>query len=101
VNEARAQWRRRSTESLETSGAPEPFEADRVADTLAAAEERCRLQTTLLVLPEKYRDVQEAHFIRGRRVKEIAGRRGIPLGTVLSRIHTAKSLLRQAWHRRR
>jgi RNA polymerase sigma-70 factor, ECF subfamily len=99
VNEARAQWRRRSIESLETSGVPEPFEVDRVADTLAAAEERCRLQTTLLHLPQKYRDVLEAHFIRGRQVKEIARQRGIPLGTVLSRIHTAKGLLRQAWHR--
>jgi DNA-directed RNA polymerase specialized sigma24 family protein len=35
------------------------------------------------------------------RDREIARQGGIPLGTVMSRIHTAKGLLRQVWHRRR
>ena len=66
-------------------------------ETEHRSECRARLLRTLRQIPAIYRRVLIEHFITGRSVREIAGRERIPLGTVLSRIFTAKRLLREAW----
>jgi len=48
-------------------------------------------------LPVKYQRVLIEHFFDGNPVREIARRQRIPFGTALSRIATAKRLLRAAW----
>ena len=61
------------------------------------SECRARLLRTLRQIPAIYRLVLIEHFIEGHSVRQIAKRERIPLGTVLSRIFTAKRLLREAW----
>src|SRR5437667_11941510 len=48
-------------------------------------------------IPAVYGLVLIEHFIEGYSVRQIAKLQRIPLGTVLSRIFTAKRLLREAW----
>jgi RNA polymerase sigma-70 factor (ECF subfamily) len=86
--------------SLESLTGPEPralIECDSVADTLEGSECHLRLRKALKNLPAVYRRVLADHFVRGQSTKQIARREGIPLGTVLSRIFTAKRILRQAF----
>jgi RNA polymerase sigma-70 factor, ECF subfamily len=86
--------------SLDTLQADLPREMAE-ADGIGEAEDRSdccqRLRRALRRLPAKYRRVLVEHFIRGYSAKRIAARQRIPFGTVLSRIHTAKRLLRRAW----
>lgn len=48
-------------------------------------------------IPAPYRRALRDHFVRGYSTRQIAQRERVPLGTVLSRIFTAKKLLRRAW----
>jgi RNA polymerase sigma-70 factor (ECF subfamily) len=91
--------RQRRTLSLDAPelGAAEPAESDHFTRDLERAQERHRLRQALRQLPSRYRQVLVEHFIHGSAVKEIARRSEIPLGTALSRIATAKRLLRAAW----
>ena len=66
-------------------------------ETEHRSECRARLLRTLRQIPAIYRLVLIEHFIEGHSVRQIAKRQRIPLGTVLSRIFTAKRLLREAW----
>jgi len=76
----------------------EPDLMDRALDRAACCR---RLRLALKRLPAIYRGALVDHFVRGYSVKQIAKLRRIPLGTVLSRIFTAKRLLRRAWESRR
>ena len=71
--------------------------ADLSEETEHRSECRARLLRTLRQIPAIYRLVLIEHFIEGHSVRQIARRHRIPLGTVLSRIFTAKRLLREAW----
>ena len=71
-------------------------EADVSEETEHRSECR-RLLRALRQIPAIYRLVLIEHFIEGHSVRQIAKRERIPLGTVLSRIFTAKRLLREAW----
>ena len=66
-------------------------------ETEHRSECRARLLRTLRQIPTVYRKVLINHFIEGHSVRQIAKRERIPIGTVLSRIFTAKRLLREAW----
>ena len=74
-------------------------EPDRVSDDVERLETDQKLRRALNKLPERNRQVLTDHFLRGYSIKEIAQRRQIPLGTVLSRISAGKRLLRRAWAR--
>jgi len=84
-------------ESIEESNALMIAESD-VTDRLFEQRE-CypRIWKALRQVPRIYRRVLIDRFIRGLSVKQIAKRERVPLGTVLSRIFTAKRLLRAAW----
>jgi RNA polymerase sigma-70 factor (ECF subfamily) len=100
-NTANRRWSRRSLfESLEATERPvsERFvEWDLFTQTLEKAECSQRIRQTLRRVPGLYRKVLMDRYIDGQSVRQIAKLRRIPLGTVLSRIFTAKQLLREAW----
>jgi RNA polymerase sigma-70 factor (ECF subfamily) len=60
-----------------------PFHALRLREQSAAVE------TVFRGVPERYRDTLRLHF-SGLSYKEIAERLGVPLGTVMSRLHRAR-----------
>jgi DNA-directed RNA polymerase specialized sigma24 family protein len=68
-----------------------------VTDELEKQDQRVHLRRALAQLPDHQRRALTAHFVEGRSVREIAGIERIPVGTVLSRIHSAKQHLREAW----
>ena len=73
--------------------------ADAAPDALAAAEAtdlRERLGRALAELPEEMRTVFVMYHFQGRKYREIAEAMGIPLGTVMSRLHAARLRLRPA-----
>ncbi|GEM_PF-2173258 len=70
-----------------------------VTDELERRDDHFRLQKALGQLPSKHRRALTAHFVEGLSVREIARRERVPFGTVLSRIHKGKQLLREAWER--
>jgi len=84
-------------ESFDDPARAEYGETDCLAETFEKSERGPRIRQALGRLPATHRRVLVDHFIHGRAVRHIAQREGIPVGTVLSRIFTAKRLLRQAW----
>lgn len=99
-NEARNQHRLNravSLESIDAAHAPEPAEPDLLVQTLEQSECCERVRAALRRVPLIYRRTLVDHFVRGVPVKQIARGARIPVGTVLSRIFTAKRLLREAW----
>jgi RNA polymerase sigma-70 factor, ECF subfamily len=99
MNEARSRRRRGavSLESIDRSDAEELTEPDLLAQTLERTECCERIRRALRRLPGLYRRVLVDHFVSGASVRQIARRNRIPVGTVLSRIFTAKRLLRAVW----
>lgn len=87
-------WRRRSRrpELVELSG-PEP--ADRVSPAAAAAA-GLDVERALQGLPETYRAAVVLRDLEGFSYQEIAEILGVALGTVMSRIHRGRALLREA-----
>ena len=99
-NEIRNYWDRNRALSLESITGPTPgalVECNSVADRLEQSTDRRRLQRAIQRIPPHYRRALKDHFVRGYSTQQIARRQRIPLGTVLSRIFTAKKLLRRAW----
>ena len=81
-------------ESLPT----EPAHTDGLSgDAQDRANHAIKLRKALAAVPAVYRRVLVDHFVHDLPVKRIARRNRIPVGTVLSRIFTAKRLLRAAW----
>lgn len=100
ANEARQQASQKRAVSLDALETPpqELTEADVVsAGAGERAAHRLKLHKALKRLPPKYKRLLMDHIVRGCRVREIARRHKIPLGTALSRIHAAKRCLRAAW----
>jgi RNA polymerase sigma-70 factor, ECF subfamily len=99
VNEVRY-WRRQQGAfevSIDAPTARDLAEPDAVARTLDKTECCQGLRKALRHLPTAYRRVLVDHFVSGYSVKRIAHRRRVPIGTVLSRLFTAKRMLRRAW----
>ncbi len=99
-NEARNYWKGNRGIPLESVTGPTPealIECDPVADRLDQTADRRRLEKALQRIPAPYRRALKDHFVRGYSTRRIAQRERIALGTVLSRIFTAKRLLRKAW----
>jgi RNA polymerase sigma factor (sigma-70 family) len=79
---------------LETQRHHEP---DRLSAGLEQDELRALVWKALDRIPAKCRRLLIDRYINGRSVQEIARREGVPIGTVGSRLFTAKRLLREAW----
>ena len=63
-------------------------------DAAAGSEARARVQEALLALPPDLRVAVLLYDTEGQSYQEVAGTLGIPEGTVKSRIHRARSALR-------
>jgi RNA polymerase sigma-70 factor (ECF subfamily) len=99
LNEVRNRVRRQRgvlLESFDTPGVKELVEPGLLPDRLEQSECCARIRKALRQLPCVYRRTLTDHFVRGHSVKQIARRSGVPIGTVLSRIFSAKRLLRRA-----
>jgi RNA polymerase sigma factor (sigma-70 family) len=81
---------------LERSGHVEP---DRLGARLEEDERREVLWAMLHQIPAKCRRLLVDHYLNGSSVQEIARRDRVPEGTVMSRLYTARQLLREAWSR--
>jgi RNA polymerase sigma-70 factor (ECF subfamily) len=90
---------RRETPWQELPGGYEEKEAscDPPPDVaVSAEEERRRIGRALALLPHEQREVVALAFVEGLSHSEIAGRLGIPMGTVKSRMRLAYQKLREA-----
>ena len=65
-------------------------------DAAARAEERERIRRALARLPEHHRTIIMLGDLEGLTYREIAEVLGIPMGTVMSRLHNARKRLRDA-----
>jgi RNA polymerase sigma-70 factor (ECF subfamily) len=88
--------RRRPLESL-------PDDADRVLPSAASAEDALNaqvlsadIQAALLRLPEEFRAAVVLCDVAGLPYGDIGSALGVPIGTVRSRIHRGRALLREA-----
>ena len=100
LNEARDRQRRNhgvSLESIDRADSKELTAPDMLAPALERAECRSQIRKALRRLPAVYRQTLMDHFVRGYSVKRMSRQNRIPVGTVLSRVFTAKRLLRAAW----
>ena len=88
----RVQW-----EPLDRANAREIPAPEFLTDALEKREERMRLGQALAQLPAKYRRALIGHFVDGLSIRELAHSERVPFGTVLSRIHKGKQLLRETW----
>ncbi|MDF4251356.1 RNA polymerase sigma factor [Streptomyces sp. WMMB303] len=70
--------------------------ADRAADRVGAQAVRRELAAALAALPARHRDVLLLVAWGGLGYEEVAQALGIPVGTVRSRLHRARSRLREA-----
>jgi RNA polymerase sigma factor (sigma-70 family) len=84
-------------ESMDRAGTREIAAPELVTDEFERQDERFWLQKALDQLPAKHRRALVSHFVDGLSIRDIARQERVPDGTVLSRIHTGKRLLREAW----
>jgi RNA polymerase sigma factor (sigma-70 family) len=99
-NTARHRWRQERTsrlDSVDRLETPRYAEPDRLLAQLEQNELRDRIREALDRLPAMYRRTLVARYIDGRSVQEIARREGVPVGTIGSRLFTARRLLRETW----
>ena len=100
LNAARQSWRQERSvdqdpmDRLETARYAEP---DRLSARLEEDEVRAFVWKALDRVPAKYRRLLIDRYVNGRSVQEIARREGVPIGTVGSRLFTARGMLREAW----
>jgi DNA-directed RNA polymerase specialized sigma24 family protein len=70
--------------------------AELVTDELERRDDLLRLKEAFNRVPVRERRVLLSHFVEGLSIRATAQREGVPFGTVLSRIHRGKQLLRDA-----
>lgn len=73
--------------------APEPATTDDAGRQLEGSETITRVRTALATLPPKHRAVLALRELEGLSYEEIAAALDVPVGTVMSRLHTARRLL--------
>ena len=75
------------------AAAPEPATTDDAGQQLEGSETIARVRAALATLPPKHRAVLALRELEGQSYEEIAQAVGIPVGTVMSRLHHARRLL--------
>ena len=97
----KAAWRRRIApeQSMDAPGGEmltdETGLTDSIETEVLRAEERRQVQRAVDALPEKYRVVVLLYYMEELPLAQIASLLHIPSGTVKSRLHQARKLLRQ------
>ncbi|MHC4217223.1 MAG: RNA polymerase sigma factor [Planctomycetota bacterium] len=97
-----ADWiRRRQRDRAMNQGAPaDPAEAPAPAGTPASAsDDIAAVRQAIRELPADHRLVLSLHYLEGLSVREIACALDIPAGTVKSRLHHARNILRETLER--
>jgi len=77
----------------DSAAAPEPAITDDASQQLEGSENVARVRAALARLPPKHRAVLALRELEGQSYEEIARAVGIPVGTVMSRLHHARRLL--------
>jgi RNA polymerase sigma-70 factor (ECF subfamily) len=90
----RAIRRRKAHEGGASSARPESRRGDDPLQVVLVDELRTELHASLARLGPKHRSVLALHLIEGLDYAEIAGRLGVPIGTVRSRLARAREALR-------
>ena len=72
-------------------------EPNPVPEDLADRLDRNRLREALGQVPEPYRAMLEMYFVKDLPYQAIADHMNLPLGTVMSRLHTARQMLKETW----
>jgi len=75
----------------------EDAELDRWEDRDMAAKARA----ALAIVPREHRKLLELYFLNNLTYEDISRRLRMPIGTVMSRLHKARQLLREAWGKKR
>jgi RNA polymerase sigma-70 factor (ECF subfamily) len=98
LNEIAKRKRRRTDRGEAFDTATDTVADDRAdaVEALADVELRARVQTGLASLPEEYRAVLVLRAEQQMSYAEIAAALDVPVGTVMSRLHRGRSLLRRA-----
>ncbi len=73
---------------------PNPDGRPSALDEVAARDQLDRIWRAIRSLPPEQREVLVLHHFRGLKYREIADLVGIPIGTVMSRLHNARLRLR-------
>jgi RNA polymerase sigma-70 factor, ECF subfamily len=77
----------------DAASAPEPATTEDASRQLEGSENIARVRAALATLPLKHRAVLALRELEGQSYEEIATAVGIPVGTVMSRLHHARRLL--------
>lgn len=78
-----------SEQHMEQIGTPDPGPLEQLVRTLSSE----RLRDALTRVPEDYASAVELHDLHGFRYREIAEIVGVPIGSVMSRIHRGRKML--------
>lgn len=92
-------WRKQDREAgalEEFAATPETFETD-PGELLLRREQESEFMNLLNQLPPPHRAVLLLHFVEEFSLDDIAAVTATPLGTVKSRLHYAKKMLRTLW----
>jgi len=107
VNESIAQGRRSQGISLEeiTQGdethLPSALaQKDPTPDGLLEATPSDQVRQVLDLLEQPYRKMLEYYFLKDLSYEQIAQKMDLPIGTVMSRLHRARLLLKEAWEKK-
>ena len=87
-------WRNRIAPTDQLKDVAEPFLRYTEKDTVLEEEQKTVIKNAVLHLSEKYRIVILLFYMQELSQEEIANVLHIPVGTVKSRLHTAKQLLK-------
>jgi RNA polymerase sigma-70 factor (ECF subfamily) len=72
-----------------------PIDPGGVDAAFGDLELRDRLEKAMATLPDNYRFLVAAHYLKGVQYEALAEALGIPIGTVKTHLHRAKRLLRE------
>jgi|SRR5215471_7634329 len=93
---AQERARRRPVEvPLDRGDGRRPLDPGRDDAAFGGIELRDRLEQAMAALPDQYRFLVAAHYLRGVQYDALAEALDIPIGTVKTHLHRAKRLLRE------
>ncbi len=80
---------------LDPGGGRPPIDPGAIDASFGDLELRDRLERAMATLPDNYRFLIAAHYLRGIQYEALAAALDMPIGTVKTHLHRAKRLLRE------